>query len=112
MALPRVFAVSELLTPEVVQWMMSTRSADQSLPDLGELLGRPAWMERAACRGADPALFFPTLGANTAAKAKAICAGCAVRQECLEYALADPESAGVWAGMAERERRRLRRSVA
>ncbi len=69
-------------------------------------------MQRAACRGQDPALFFPTVGANTAAKAKAICAGCVVREECLSYALADPESAGVWAGLAERERRRLRRSVA
>jgi WhiB family redox-sensing transcriptional regulator len=103
--------MAELLTPEVVQWMMSTRSRDQSLPDLIDLLGRPEWMKRAACRGEDPALFFPPLGAN-AAKARAICATCSVRQECLSYALADPESAGVWAGLSERERRRLGRSVA
>ncbi len=107
-----VGSMAELLTPEVVQWMMSARSVDQSLPDLSELLGRPEWMQRASCRGADPALFFPERGANTAGKAKAICAGCGVREECLEYALADSESAGVWAGLAERERRRLRRSVA
>jgi WhiB family redox-sensing transcriptional regulator len=101
----------ELLTPEVCMWMMSTRSVDQSLPDLSELLGRPEWMERAACRGEDPALFFPSVGGN-AAKARTICAACSVRQECLSYALADPESAGVWGGIAERERRRLARAVA
>jgi WhiB family redox-sensing transcriptional regulator len=103
--------VAELLTPEFCAWMMSTRSVDQSLPDLTELLGRPAWMERAACRGEDPAAFFPSLG-GSAAKARTICSSCAVRQECLSYALADPESAGVWGGTAERERRKLARSVA
>jgi WhiB family redox-sensing transcriptional regulator len=91
--------------------MMSTRSRDQSLPDLSELLGRPAWMAQGACRGEDPALFFPVVGAN-AAKARAICSSCPVRPECLAYALADPESAGVWGGYAERERRKLGRSVA
>jgi WhiB family redox-sensing transcriptional regulator len=103
--------VPELLTEEVTVWMMSTKSRDQFLPDLSELLGRPEWMKRAACRGEDPAVFFPALGVRTD-RAKAICSTCAVRQECLEYALADPESAGVWGGIAERERRRLRRSVA
>ena len=82
----------ETIKAEVGAWMMSTTSIDQSLPDLSELLGRPEWMERAACRGEDPAVFFPSLGAD-AAKARAICASCAVRQECLAYALADPESA-------------------
>jgi WhiB family redox-sensing transcriptional regulator len=99
--------VAELLTSEVCAWMMSARSVDQSLPDLTELLGRPAWMARAACRGEDPALFFPSLGAN-AARARAICATCSVRQECLSYALEHGESAGVWGGTAERERRKLR----
>jgi WhiB family redox-sensing transcriptional regulator len=103
--------VPELLTEEVTVWMMSARSCDQSLPDLSDLLGRPEWMARAACRGEDPALFFLPLGGN-AAKARMICSTCSVRQECLSYALADSESAGVWAGLSERERRKLRRSVA
>jgi len=103
--------VPETIKAEVGAWMMSTTSIDQSLPDLSELLGRPAWMARAACKGQDPALFFPSLGAN-AAKARAICATCSVRQECLSYALADSESSGVWAGLSERERRKLARSVA
>ncbi len=91
--------------------MTSTTSIDQSLPDLSELLGRPESTERGVCRGEDPAVFLPSLGAN-AAKARAICASCAVRQECLAYALADPESAGVWGGISERERRKLARSAA
>jgi WhiB family redox-sensing transcriptional regulator len=68
------------------------------------------WQEcskRAACRGEDPAVFFPSVGGN-AAKARAICSVCPVRPECLAYALADPESAGVWGGITERERRKLR----
>lgn len=109
--LQHLLACRRAVTPEVSAWMMSSRSVDQSLPDLTKLLGRPAWMKRAACRGQDPALFFPSIGERTD-RAKAICAGCKVREECLEYALADPESAGVWAGISERERRRMRRSVA
>jgi WhiB family redox-sensing transcriptional regulator len=87
--------------------MMSTTSRDQALPSIEDLAQRPAWMKRAQCRGEDRALFFPALGAN-AAKARAICAICPVRRECLAYALADPESAGVWGGISERERRKLR----
>ena len=49
-------------------------------------------------------MFFPDLGGN-AAKARAICSVCPVQQECLRYALADRESAGVWGGFTERERR-------
>ena len=87
--------------------MMSTTSRDHGLPSLEELAQRPVWMKRAQCRGEDRALFFPALGAN-AANARAICSICPVRPECLAYALADPESAGVWGGFAERERRKLR----
>jgi WhiB family redox-sensing transcriptional regulator len=76
-------------------------------PSLEDLAHRPAWMKRGACRGEDPALFFPSLGSNTA-KARAICAICPVREQCLAYALADPESAGVWGGISERERRKMR----
>jgi WhiB family transcriptional regulator, redox-sensing transcriptional regulator len=67
----------------------------------------PGWMERAACRGLDRALFFPELGGN-AAKARMLCSICPVRLECFEYALADPEITGVWGGTTDRERRKLR----
>jgi WhiB family transcriptional regulator, redox-sensing transcriptional regulator len=62
----------------------------------------------ANCTGVDPELFFPLRGESTA-PAKAACRGCVVREECLEYALANGEKFGIWGGMSERERRRLRR---
>jgi WhiB family redox-sensing transcriptional regulator len=86
---------------------MMTPGMGEELPSLEEIAHRPAWMKRAQCRGEDRSLFFPSLGGNTA-KAGAICSSCPVRQECLAYALADPESAGVWGGVTERDRRKLR----
>lgn len=67
-----------------------------------------AWMERARCLDADPEAFFPEKGGSTR-EAKRICAVCDVREECLEYALANDERFGIWGGMSERERRRLKR---
>jgi hypothetical protein len=79
--------------------------------DLGfpELLPEPMeWQERALCAQTDPEAFFPEKGGSTR-EAKRICAGCEVRPECLEYALANDERFGIWGGMSERERRRQRR---
>jgi WhiB family redox-sensing transcriptional regulator len=69
------------------------------------------WQERANCLGVDPDLFFPERGASTR-EAKSVCAGCEVRLECLEYALDNGEKFGIWGGLSERERRRLRRQRA
>jgi WhiB family transcriptional regulator, redox-sensing transcriptional regulator len=67
-----------------------------------------SWQEYAACRGVDPELFFPARGGDTATP-KAICAGCPVRLDCLEYAMSPPvEKFGIWGGVSERERRRIR----
>ncbi|MGH9022734.1 MAG: WhiB family transcriptional regulator [Acidimicrobiia bacterium] len=68
----------------------------------------PRWQERANCLGVDPELFFPERGASTR-EAKSVCAGCAVRVECLEFALRNHEKFGIWGGLSERERRRIRR---
>jgi WhiB family redox-sensing transcriptional regulator len=68
------------------------------------------WQERALCAQTDPEAFFPEKGGSTR-EAKRICSGCEVRAECLEYALANDERFGIWGGLSERERRRLRRSV-
>ena len=68
------------------------------------------WQEQANCLGVDPDLFFPERGASTK-EAKGVCRGCEVRAECLEYALAHDERFGIWGGLSERERRRLRRAV-
>ena len=66
------------------------------------------WRARAACRDSDVSVFFPS-SEEEAAVPKAICAGCPVREECLEWALATRQDEGVWGGLTEAERRRLRR---
>lgn len=67
-----------------------------------------SWQERALCAETDPEAFFPEKGGSTR-EAKKICSGCEVKAECLEYALANDERFGIWGGLSERERRRLRR---
>jgi WhiB family redox-sensing transcriptional regulator len=69
------------------------------------------WQDFANCLGVDPDLFFPERGASTR-EAKEVCRGCVVREDCLEYALANGEKFGIWGGMSERERRRIRRQRA
>lgn len=80
------------------------------------------WVERAACRGADPALFFPHDRGDhdnacqegfacervKLARARAICRGCPVRRECLAYALRSFQKEGVWGGTTPQERGRCR----
>jgi WhiB family transcriptional regulator, redox-sensing transcriptional regulator len=68
------------------------------------------WQERALCAQTDPEAFFPEKGGSTR-EAKRICSGCEVRAECLDYALAHDERFGIWGGLSERERRRLRRAA-
>jgi WhiB family redox-sensing transcriptional regulator len=69
------------------------------------------WQDRALCAQTDPESFFPEKGGSTR-EAKRICGSCEVRAECLEYALAQDERFGIWGGLSERERRRLRRGDA
>ena len=70
-----------------------------------------SWQDQANCLGVDPDLFFPERGASTK-EAKEVCRGCVVREECLEFALSNGEKFGIWGGMSERERRRIRRQRA
>ena len=70
--------------------------------------GPLAWQQPALCGQTEPEAFFPEKGGSTR-EAKAVCQACQVREECLEYALANDERFGIWGGMSERERRRLRR---
>ncbi len=69
-----------------------------------------AWQEQALCAQTDPEAFFPEKGGSTR-EAKKICTGCEVRAECLEFALANDERFGIWGGLSERERRRLKRAA-
>lgn len=67
------------------------------------------WRALAACRSAEPELFFPAASAELtggqAERAKAVCGTCQVRRECLQFALATRQPYGVWGGMSEHERR-------
>ena len=79
--------------------------------DLIELILRTpdrSWQRQANCMGVDPDLFFPERGASTR-EAKEVCRGCVVQEDCLEYALANGEKFGIWGGLSERERRKIRR---
>jgi WhiB family redox-sensing transcriptional regulator len=67
-----------------------------------------SWQTDALCAQTDPEAFFPEKGGSTR-DAKRICTGCAVRAQCLEYALDNDERFGIWGGLSERERRKLRR---
>ncbi|MBL5975609.1 MAG: WhiB family transcriptional regulator [Candidatus Leucobacter sulfamidivorax] len=69
-----------------------------------------AWQADALCAQTDPEAFFPEKGGSTR-EAKRICEGCEVRSECLDYALANDERFGIWGGLSERERRKLRRDA-
>lgn len=66
-----------------------------------------AWRERALCVQIDPEIFFPEKGGSTRA-AKKVCLSCDARSKCLEYALANDERFGIWGGLSERERRKLK----
>lgn len=80
------------------------------------LFGEPAddgvmgWQDRALCAQTDPEAFFPEKGGSTR-EAKKVCTGCEVRAECLQYALENDERFGIWGGLSERERRKLKRQV-
>ena len=66
------------------------------------------WQDRALCAQTDPEAFFPEKGGSTR-EAKRTCRACEVRAECLAYALDHDERFGIWGGLSERERRRLKR---
>lgn len=65
-----------------------------------------SWHVDALCAETDPEAFFPEKGGSTK-EAKAVCADCLVRAECLDYALATGQRFGIWGGRSERERRKL-----
>lgn len=69
------------------------------------------WQSEALCAETNIEAFHPEKGGSAMA-AKAICARCDVRQQCLDYAMANDEPDGIWGGLSVTERRRLRRSAA
>ncbi|MFT4246186.1 MAG: WhiB family transcriptional regulator [Micrococcaceae bacterium] len=74
------------------------------LDDTSEL----SWQVDALCVQTDPEAFFPEKGGSTR-DAKKVCGACSVKNQCLEYALSSDERFGIWGGLSERERRKLRK---
>ena len=74
------------------------------------LVDRPAWMERAACKGLTD-LFYPDGPGPAPNEARLICEGCPVIRHCLGAACAGRELFGVWGGQSPRQRRHVRRAV-
>ena len=91
---------------------MSATGMSGTIAELGARLAfddeARVWMLEARCLDADPEAFFPEKGGSTR-EAKRICAICPVQRDCLAYALDNDERFGIWGGMSERERRRLKR---
>lgn len=85
---------------------LATSSLPASDSAFGTLPG--GWQDSAACRDADPELFFATDEASRR-EALTLCGACPVRMECLEHALNQREVYGVWGGTDENERKRLAR---
>lgn len=90
--------------------MRHLRLVDDSFEPWPWLTTEVEWQDRALCAETDPEAFFPEKGGSTR-DAKRICQGCEVKKECLEYALANDERFGIWGGLSERERRRVKRGI-
>lgn len=72
--------------------------------------GDTTWMARSACIGADPEMFFPEeKGMRPHPYARKLCTGCPVINQCLEYALRNPDEQGLWGGTTDRDRETIRR---
>jgi WhiB family transcriptional regulator, redox-sensing transcriptional regulator len=73
------------------------------------------WWDLAACHAGNAELFFPVSEVGPArlqvARAKAVCARCPVRQDCLDYAMTTHQVHGVWGGLSEEDRGRLQTAV-
>jgi WhiB family transcriptional regulator, redox-sensing transcriptional regulator len=83
---------------------------------MGLMWQQDDWRSRGACLAADPDLFFPisSRGSSSAQanRAKAICTGCQVRAECIDFAIARRDVLGIWGGTTDDERKKLRRNRA
>ena len=71
------------------------------------VLPSPEWTRRALCAEVDPNIFFPEIGENVSV-VKKICKACDVREECLKFSLDNDERFGIWGGLSEINRRKLR----
>jgi WhiB family redox-sensing transcriptional regulator len=99
-----VYTVPRYYRQEVIVPLAQVFIRPEDIEDLG-------WQDLALCAETDPEAFFPEKGGSTR-EAKRVCRNCEVRAECLDYALRHEIRHGIWGGMSERERRRLKRQAA
>jgi WhiB family transcriptional regulator, redox-sensing transcriptional regulator len=88
----------------VMAWLMDPSAVD--LPHLEDFLNRPEWHARAKCRGVGTERFFVS---SRTFHAREICQECPVRQECLDYAMGEPDLIGVFGGTSWGQRKKMRR---
>ncbi len=93
------------MNPALSSWLIAQHVGE--VPPVEDLLRPPAWHLRAACRGVGVDSFISDLG-GSGREARDICARCEVRGECLDFALARPDLAGIWGGTSVKERAMLR----
>lgn len=78
-----------------------------TMPGLAAAPALGDWHGRGLCVGEDPEVFFPSHG-DPGTKAREICTACAVREQCLDYAV-EADEFGIWGGLDQQERRNLRK---
>jgi WhiB family redox-sensing transcriptional regulator len=88
--------------------VIGMRTTEPSAVEAVDVAGELEWQERALCAQTDPEAFFPEKGGSTR-EAKRVCMACEVRVQCLDYALENDERFGIWGGLSERERRRVKK---
>lgn len=102
---------TEIKAPGMCSDARSTRSLMRGIFNLGygtQYAEDLTWMEEALCAQTDPDIFYPEKGGSTA-PATSVCASCAVRAECLEYAVANDIRHGIWGGTSDNDRKRMAR---
>lgn len=103
--------MAKMIRPVPENWYVDP--LELGVPGTGNQIGDDnplAWQADALCAQTDPEAFFPEKGGSTR-DAKQICQSCEVRAQCLEYALERDERFGIWGGLSERERRKLRKQA-
>jgi len=100
--------MTEVVAPFPLEWADLAACKDSADPDLFfDPDEEPPWQDLARCTETDPEIFFVEKGGSTR-EARAVCQGCEVRAECLQFALDNNEQFGIYGGMSPRERRALK----
>ncbi|QDF18539.1 WhiB family transcription factor [Gordonia phage Pupper] len=86
---------------------LQNKRVEEALIVFVEDLEATTWRDGGRCAEVDPEMFYPEKGGSTQ-DAKAVCRSCEVKVECLDFAVKTDERFGVWGGLSERERRRLK----